>query len=179
MDKELRQIFESAKLDIEESYKRQVRYQYNRMLEALGPSFEGIFSSWTYCRTYNGTVRPNVKQVLFEKRTVYPYEVYHTLLDEEKLNTNATSYANRVIDEGVAKVIKKLGLIENLTGKNITKSGYRVEFTVTGKRGQDKIFLEQNMIINVSSKGTVFNQWPSRIYVNGKFVSEANYKKGA
>jgi hypothetical protein len=33
------------------------------------------------------------------------------------------------------------------------------------------------MIINVSPKGKLFNQFPARIYVNGKFTSAAAYAK--
>jgi hypothetical protein len=33
------------------------------------------------------------------------------------------------------------------------------------------------MIMNVSSRGTLFNQFPARIYVDGKFTSEAKFKK--
>lgn len=38
--------------------------------------------------------------------------------------------------------------------------------------------IEQSVILNVSSKGKVSNQFPARIYVAGKFVSEAKFKKG-
>lgn len=36
--------------------------------------------------------------------------------------------------------------------------------------GQDRIF-------NVISKGTLYNQWPARIYIDGKRISEAAYKR--
>ena len=48
-------------------------------------------------------------------------------------------------------------------------------FTVRGSFAGRKVRLHQEMIVNVSTKGRLFNQFPSRIYVDGKFTPAAKF----
>lgn len=48
-------------------------------------------------------------------------------------------------------------------------------FTVRGTFAGRKVRLHQEMIVNVSTKGRLFNQFPSRIYVDGKFTPAAKF----
>jgi hypothetical protein len=50
-------------------------------------------------------------------------------------------------------------------------------FRIVGIKNDRSICIEQDRIVNVSPKGTLFNQFPARIYVNGKFTSAAAYAK--
>jgi hypothetical protein len=73
----------------------------------------------------------------------------------------------------IAKVNVKAG--ELTDSKVLRVSG--ANFRITGMKGDKKVMIEQNQIINVSVKGKLFNQFPARIYVDGKFYSAAAFKK--
>lgn len=82
-------------------------------------------------------------------------------------------YAEATVEAWHDKIIGKVKDLQNTTVHRL--NGYI--FIITGERDGKKITIEQNMIINRSTNGLLFNQFPSRIYVDGKFHSEAAYKK--
>lgn len=98
------------------------------------------------------------------------YAVQHAEI--ERLARRAASEAFEAM---VWKLCAKLGDVEAV--KLVRCSSGNGTFTLTCKRGDDKIVIEQDRIINCSSKGKLFHQWPARITVNGKKVSEAAFKK--
>jgi hypothetical protein len=50
-------------------------------------------------------------------------------------------------------------------------------FELLGSVGDVNVRIEQQMILKISKNGVLFNQFPARIYVNGKFLSEKNFKE--
>lgn len=81
--------------------------------------------------------------------------------------------ADDVVAVWANKVQAKMGELDDATVHYVSGTAFRI----TGTRGGRKVTIEQHMIINVSRLGRLFNQWPSRIYVDGQFTSEAKYKK--
>ena len=85
----------------------------------------------------------------------------------------ATRIATESAEETIAKLIKKLG---TLAEAEITDHGGG-QFTLVGRLGTHRVCVEQQRVFKFSSKGTPFNQWPARIYVDGKFTPEAAFAK--
>lgn len=92
-------------------------------------------------------------------------------LDVAALNAAAEKYAAAVVAEWKEKIDAKVG---ELTGAEVLHAG-ETNFIIIGQRNGRNIRIEQQMILNVSTKGTLFNQFPARIYVDGKFVSAKAY----
>lgn len=88
------------------------------------------------------------------------------------LEKNANDFANAQVDSFIAKLEGKIG---HLTDCVLQLRG-NGEFTIRGMQGDEQVVVDQQVVFKVSSKGTFFLQWPARIYVNGKFVSEKNFK---
>ena len=84
----------------------------------------------------------------------------------------ATSYADGVAESLQFKIMGKAGDLKEPNVSRLTGSNFRIH----GKLGSKAVTIEQNTIINVSPLGKLFNQFPARIYVEGKFMSEAAYK---
>jgi hypothetical protein len=49
-------------------------------------------------------------------------------------------------------------------------------FVIRGNVGNRHVVVRQDIILKRSSKGTLFNQFPARIYVDGKFTPESKFK---
>ena len=90
-----------------------------------------------------------------------------------RLQKDADEYARFAIESFVAKLTKKLAA---LTGVEVKRAD-GATFVITGMLGERRVRVEQTQVFKVSSKGTPFHQWPARIYVDGKFTSEAAFKK--
>lgn len=94
------------------------------------------------------------------------------VLDDAKME----AYANREVDDMFAaikvKMLEKAGEIENPKVEDLS----HYQFAITGQMKGRTVRIEQDIIINRSANGKAFNQFPARIYVDGKFTSEADYK---
>ena len=86
----------------------------------------------------------------------------------------AKTYADDQIAAFTHKLLAKLGDLNDVVIHNLSPNAFT--FRISGTKLGHKISIEQNRIINVSPKGTMFHQWPSRIYVDGKFTPEKAYK---
>lgn len=96
---------------------------------------------------------------------------YH--IDQAAAADKGREYADATIAAWHDKITGKIKDLQNSTVHQL--DGNR--FIITGERDGKKITIDQDMIINRSANGTMFNQFPARIYVDGKFHSEAAYKK--
>ncbi len=91
----------------------------------------------------------------------------------DRIEKDAQENAEQNVASFVAKLQSKLGDLDNVEIANINGA----EFTIFGTLGEHKVAVEQRIVFKVSSRGTAFHQFPARIYVDGKFTSEANFKK--
>lgn len=89
----------------------------------------------------------------------------------------AREYAKAALAMLEQRLIQKLR-VNLLADPRIVVSASGDEFTVSGNDvGGRRVRLEQRRILNHSSLGKLFNQWPARIYVDGQFVPEAVYMR--
>ena len=150
--------------ELEASYTALVTDRFNRMVAQLGADLKNVYNDWTWARTFRETIAPNCRR---DENGQYK-------LNPVLLAAGAEAYAGMTIANWEAKIQAKMGQLDAATVQHLT--GYT--FRIIGTRGTDNVSIEQHMILNVSPKGKLFNQWPARIYVNGKFISEAKFKKG-
>ena len=97
----------------------------------------------------------------------------YLVLEEEKLLRVAKKYGDEVSLTWYAKTNEKLGGVADVAVSD-HKGG---ELSVTGDLGGKRIDLSQQRIIKSSPRGNLFHQFPARIYVDGKFTTEAAFKK--
>ena len=95
-------------------------------------------------------------------------------VDVEALQKDGDKYAEVTIQSFVAKLTRKLAPLTDVEVLWAKGSG---QFTITGKLGNRQVTVHQDRVFKISSKGTPFHQWPARIYVEGKFTTEAAFKK--
>ncbi len=142
-----------------------VTRQFAHLHSIFGDTFRGVYNS-KYYSVWSSTIRPCTKTLGNRMHDTI-------LLCEEKLNEFAQDQAELFADELIAKVNAKAGELTEGAVKRLSGANFRI----TGMKGDKKVMIEQNQIINVSVKGKLFNQFPARIYVEGKFVSAAAFKK--
>jgi hypothetical protein len=94
----------------------------------------------------------------------------HWSLNLEAVHKAAARHADAVIAECTAKLVQKLHSLEAV--EVIDFFGFQ-RFTVRGWSNGHTVLVEQQMIVNVSAKGKLFNQYPARIYVDGKATPAA------
>lgn len=154
-----------------ESTESLLRAQFAGLLGQFGENMKGICNSRSYSVWVN-TIRglcdraePSDKKPWEHDRGVYT-------LNDEKVARAARRIAEGAATAWEAKINAKLGELDDAT---VHADGVR--FMISGHRAGKKITIDQDMIVNVSPKGTLFNQFPARIYIDGKFTSAANYAK--
>ncbi len=159
--------------ELEDDYQAHVRDLFDRMQTELGPALKGIYNSHRWSRTFSATVQGNVTNADPAGRNVWQQDTPYRI-DEKMLDRNAKRFGEEVSLAWFGKMKSKLG---NITDVTITPPDSAGSITITGKHDGDNVRVEQHMIVNVSILGTLYNQWPALIYVNGKKKSEAQYKK--
>lgn len=92
-------------------------------------------------------------------------------LDAALVEAAAEAAAQACCDELQARLEEKVAGLENVTVKSVGGGA----FEVTGTKNGKAVAVSQQTIINVSSKGKLFNQFPARIYVEGKLVPAAKF----
>jgi len=95
------------------------------------------------------------------------------VVNSEWLEKNAQQFADDQVESFIAKLEGKIG---HLTDVSLQMLG-NAAFTIRGMHGDEQVTVEQQVVFKTSSKGTFFLQWPARIYVNGKFTSEKEFKQ--
>lgn len=163
MHDSLAAALEGFKPQIAADYEGHVRHLFAKMVEKHGPGLRGIYSCWTFAKTFSNLVQ---RYVTFTRGLAVE------LVDED-LAKGANEYAQEVLAAWQAKIERKIGELEQGTVHKMDG----VAFRITGTRGGRKVEIDQQMILNWSALGRPFNQFPARIRVDGKATSEAAYKK--
>lgn len=166
MNTEILETLNSYKPAIADRYKDNVRRQYEMIVEKYGKKVNGVYTSIHY-KLWNDVLAPVCVTGAGDSRVGYEKD-----LSEERLEKAADAYAELVIASWATKINSKLEEIDG--GEVISLSGF--DFNITGTRMGYKVMIVQQMIVKSSSKGKLFNQFPSRIYVDGKAMSEQEYK---
>ena len=95
------------------------------------------------------------------------------LLTPEKLAAFSERRATHFTAEIVERIEHKAGFLEN--AKVLHAGG--LMFLIQGTKSGLNVKIEQTHVRNTSVNGTLFDQYPTRIYVSGKFMSAANFAK--
>lgn len=154
------QALEAFRPVIADRYAKQVRYSFNQMVERLGPSLKNVGNSWEFARSWSATVR---RYVDFKDGVA--------AINEDRLAQGAAEYAEASSQEWLTKFQSKLGNVEFAE----VRSRRGALFVIVGRRNGHSVAIEQDMIVKSSTKGKLFNQFPSRIYVDGYFTPEKKY----
>lgn len=156
-----------------ERYASMVRRAFTAMVNKLGPRLHHITNDYTYARNFRLLVAPNVRQE--GKRVEFGCVVDHGVyvIDEGRLTANADVYASDVAHEWAGKIAAKLGQLDEASVESLGN----LTFLIKGSRGGRRITIEQTVVLKASPRGKLFNQFPARIYVDGKFTSEAAYRR--
>ena len=80
--------------------------------------------------------------------------------------------AQEQVDNFVAKLESKLSDLDEVELIDVCGAA----FTIRGKLNGRSVRVDQQVVFKVSSRGTPFNQFPARIYVDNQFVSEKQFK---
>ena len=158
---------------IAESYIQNIRSLFQKVVDKHGPTLKGVYSCWSYAKVFTKTLKYLVKSTLIDTAKPYAMDNRTYTLDEDLLKKAAESYAVETVAAWEQKIQSKLVDLQNSEVKYFTGLRFDISGEVRGK----KVVIHQDMILNVSKLGTLFNQFPARIYVEGKFMSEAAYKK--
>ena len=92
-------------------------------------------------------------------------------LCEEKLAKNADDWAHMQVDGMIAKTVGKIGDLDDVTYRFHGYGDFNINGTINGK----EIRVDQQTVIKQSSKGTIFAQFPMRLYVEGQFTPAKKY----
>lgn len=160
-----------------DDYADLVRRTFAGMQADLGPGLRNVYNSFRWARIFQGLTRSNVSKPPSATGRTYPLSEYHLLpynIVEDRLAENARRYGERVSLEWYVKMSSKLGNLQDVT---VSTPGRGGDIVINGSLGDRPVRVEQHSIINFSSRGTPFHQFPARIYVSGRFVSEAGYKR--
>ena len=148
----------------------QIFNQFAMLVTKLGASMGNIGNTQSY-QLWSETIRPlcDAHPVVDEKgKRGMTYT-----LNNDRVKQYAALYGESATGEIIAKIGYKVGELDD--GKVHHISGAR--FSINGKSGAHLVNINQEMIVNVSVKGRLFNQFPARIYVDGKFMSAADFDK--
>lgn len=157
----------ALKAQLVEVFTNQVQHSitntFARFVAEYGASMKGIYNS------RNGQFWKYSVSVCCDRSNHFATADY--ILNAEKVALFAAQMAVEMANEVLAKVNAKVAELQN--ANVVLVSG--ANFVITGTKNDQNVRIEQNQIINVSVKGKLFNQYPSRIYVNGKFTSAAKF----
>lgn len=136
--------------------------RFANLVHQFGPALRGV---------YNSNQARNWGAIASLTRTLGDRIGSEKVLDADRVAAAAKQFADATVATWADKIAAKLGELDSAEVRHL--DGFR--FAVTGSKAGRSACIEQDMIINVSSKGTLFNQFPARIYVDGKFTSAAKY----
>ncbi len=157
----IRELIEAKRAELSGYYEAWARRLWALALEKFGPTLHGYRRDTAYEAlthvvdsgdTYRGTL-PS--------------------LNEKRLAKTLREWTAEALQDLFEKLLAKVGYLDTPAAEGLDGFAFRL----TGTRRGHKVRIEQRMIVNVSSKGRPFNQFPALIYVDGKKTGEAAYKR--
>jgi hypothetical protein len=171
MNAQLHEALEAIKPELKDRYSQMYGNIFSRMVEALGPSLKGVYNSPQFARQW-GQIRTLVDAVVEPGKPSSAQLYAPKVLNENKVAIAAAQQADFAVAQWIEKIDSKLG---DLSDVSVNRFG-GCEFVIFGSRHGKRVKIEQSVVVKFSPKGLLFNQFPARIYVDGKFASEAAYK---
>lgn len=165
---DLRSALVERRKHLEASFVHYVRRTHKTLESLFGESLRGVSNSPFYS-TYKNTISP-----LIDHKTNRNGFTISTTINECLLKKASKKYADGVIEEIINRVEQKTAMFfENPKITEMSSDG--LDFTITGIHPltQQPIQIRQRTILNHSSLGNPFNQYPARIKLNNKAISSA------
>lgn len=149
--------------DLEEQYKEYAKNALENYVKAFGPSVD------IPARDYKTRERfhKSIGRLLAPRGRGEAAQI-----SDEKLQAAAEQYAQSTVEAVVTKIMQKAGELEEPEVRDFSGAN----FTILGKLKGKPVALKQQIILNRTVNGELFNQYPLRITLDGKAVSEAEYK---
>lgn len=165
----LRAAFEAQAPKIADDYVRWVDRLFVRMAERFP---QGI-PAWPELSVHRPTAR-TIRETLGPACDIVYGEGPATLrLSDARLRQIADYYGASVALEWFYKTNAKLGALDD--ARLECDSGGDV--IVSGTRAGKSVRMVQQRVLKQSPRGRLFHQFPSRLYVDGQFTPEAEYRK--
>lgn len=161
--------FDALKPGLAADFTAQVTRIVEELIAAHGKNIRKLHASWG---TDGNRFRAVRHFIQYDSNTMTANPVG---VNTEYLAKKAQQYADDQIAAFTLKLVRKLGALTEVSIIDLNIGGFT--FDITGKLGIYAVRVQQSRIINVSPKGNLFHQWPALIYVEGKKVSEAAFKK--
>ena len=168
------EALEAYKPALVADYQAFVRRQFLVGVERFGPALKGASSQ---------SVSDGEKKVKNGWRRVYLTYIAPVLvaavegesrsIDEVRLHAVAAEYADAVAASLREKIMNKAGELDSPVIEHISGMAFRISGTKVGK----SILIRQSTKLVQNSLGTIFNQFPALIYIDGKFTPEIAYKR--
>jgi hypothetical protein len=165
--------FDELKPGLEADYVRYVTETLTRLINKHGEKVRDLYNAW-------GEEGHLFRA--FSMMVIYPTKAFGQMtngdvptINHERIKAMGKRYADDQIAAFTMKLTRKLGALQNVEIFDLSVNAF--EFTIQGELGNELVRVQQSRIINCSTKGKLFHQWPARIYVNGKPTSEAAFKR--
>lgn len=166
--------FEAFRPKLEEDVIRSITYQFDRIMEAVPEN--SLITSMSLAkksRTLEEYWRVIRDFVVSDVQGGGAVRTYH--LNTARLQKYAAEVASASIQSLVSKLDGKLGDHLDVVEVLRNEGGF---VTIKGRLlGDIPVYVDQKKILNVSSQGKLFHQWPALLYVDGKKVSEAKFRQ--
>lgn len=160
----VRAALEGAKPEIAAEYGRIVRGMIDRMIRDVGETLKGVHNHWRWAKVY----REELSNLIGHDRTTRI-----AAIDEAAVATHGAIYADECVKAWAAKIEAKLAGLDRAQVERLAGASFRI----TGERAGRRVEIMQDRIVNTTARGTPYNQFPARIRLDGKPISEAAYKR--
>lgn len=176
---QIAQEFDNMIPVIADNFESVVGTMLNTILSTYGSEVSGPISTLTSKFSQDAAIWRQFRSVVDVvdvngvKSTKYRAAGNKYVINSVKLNTVALKYARFEVEKFKCKLVNKLVDLTDISDLNIQGN----EFSFNAKLNDYNVRVEQTTVLKTSNKGKLFNQWPCRIYVNDKFMSEAKFKE--
>jgi len=163
INESIKSALKSQKEVIAKEYREYIISQIESAKRQLGPELVRIGNDSTWGKVWFNTLKHYVVRTGGTEAKIA----------DRALLVGSEQYAEAAVQEWEDKLVEKLGEITEADVRYVRGDG---SLNIAGMKGEHRIQLVQHRIINQSTKGVLFNQYPALIYVDGKKVSAAKYK---
>ncbi len=157
----------ALKPEVAKEFRESITPQVLRLLE----KWQGGEDMEAFHRNTKGQMKPLEAFIDFDG--VYADRVAIGI-NEDKIEQESKVYAEQQVATLIHKLLRKIGNLNSVAVHKLRVGS--MEFSMSGELNGRKVSIHQSRIINVSVNGTTFHQWPARIYVDDKLVSEDQYR---
>lgn len=153
---------------IADSYYNTVKSLFDHLHTTYNGNLRGLYNTWGMDgANFRALVAKNINHSGSRNDSI-------CTLNTDRLAKNAKDYAEDQVARFVIKLEKKLEDLDTVETPNLYGD---LGFNIKGTLGDRHVTVEQRCILKQSSTGKLFNQWPALIWVDGKKLSEKQFKE--